>query len=489
MGIVKRQSIKDTIVQYIGIAIGYLNIGLLFPAFLSTAQIGLYSFLNSTAHMLMTISSLGTPSTLIRFTPQFIGDGAQYRWFLKWIAGRLLLGLVMINLLLLVARDWVLTAFYADAPLIHSYYNYLLPLTSFLALFLVIAAYVRTHLRIVIPNALEKVLLRILLAILAYAMAKEYLTFHQLIAGFTFAHLLIIIILIAYALRLAPLPRRNDSAGMIKPSTRPMIYFGILNVLTSLGSEVVRNIDILMLAAMSGLSDTGIYNIAFFIGAVIDMPMRSVGQIVSPLVARAWKNNDLQEIGKLYQQSALNLTIAGGIIFVLIYANLDNIFLIIPNGAVFAKGMEVVIFIGAARLLSMSMGNNSEIISNSPYYYFNLISLTGLAVLTFLTNLWLIPIMGISGAALSTAISLTLFNLSKYIMLWWTYKLQPFTRKNLFAIITILVSLGIATILPDMGNTWIDLLLTSAILVAVYGLLVLLFRIDKDLRDLIPNRK
>lgn len=489
MGIVKRQSLKDTIVQYTGIAIGYLNIGILFPAFLSAAQIGLYSFLNSTARMLMTLTSLGTPATIIRFSPQYKDVPAKYRWFLQWTGKRLLVGLLAMNALLFLTKDWVIQTFYADTPLIQTYYLYLLPLTSLLVVFFVVSAYVRSHLRIVIPSVLEKVLLRILLAALAWGVATSYISFNQLITGFTLAHLVILLVLFIYALRLAPLPQKKGTVQVQPNDQKQLTFFGLLNVLTALGSELVRNIDILMLAAMSGLADTGIYNIAFFIGAVIDMPMRSVGQISSPLIAKAWKEENTQEIGKLYQQSALNLMVAGGIIFVLIYANLDNIFAIIPNGGIYSKGMDVVLLIGAARLISMSMGNNSEIIANSPYYYFNLISLVGLAVLTFVTNLILIPELGITGAALSTAVSLSLFNLSKYIFLWVKYRLQPFSKANFMALVVVAVSLIVAYALPKMGTTWLDLFAGSGIITLVYVGLVFLFGLDKDFRDLLPFKK
>lgn len=489
MGIVKRQSLKDTIVQYTGIAIGYLNIGILFPAFLSAAQIGLYSFLNSTARMLMTLTSLGTPATIIRFSPQYKDEPAKYRWFLQWIGKRLLIGLLVMNVLLFVTKDWVIQTFYADAPLIQTYYLYLLPLTSLLVVFFVASAYVRSHLRIVIPSALEKVLLRILLAALAWGVATSYVSFNQLITGFTLAHLLILLVLFIYAIRLAPLPKAKGTAIVQANDQKQLSYFGLLNVLTALGSELVRNIDILMLAAMIGLADTGIYNIAFFIGAVIDMPMRSVGQISSPIIARAWKDNNKTEISKIYQQSALNLMVIGGLIFSLVYANLDTIFEIIPNGAIYAKGMNVVLLIGAARLISMSMGNNSEIIANSTYYYFNLISLGGLAVLTFGTNLWLIPQLGITGAALSTALSLTLFNISKFVFLWWKYRLQPFSHKNIYATIVIVVVLFLAYLLPGFGAVWIDLLATTAIVSIAYLLLIWVLGLDEDFRDMLPGKR
>ncbi|MBA3757097.1 MAG: hypothetical protein H0X02_13130 [Nitrosomonas sp.] len=41
MGLLRRQSIKSSIATYIGIAIGYVNLILLFPKFLLPDQLGL----------------------------------------------------------------------------------------------------------------------------------------------------------------------------------------------------------------------------------------------------------------------------------------------------------------------------------------------------------------------------------------------------------------------------------------------------------------
>ncbi|MHA1695338.1 MAG: hypothetical protein ACTSUG_08765 [Candidatus Helarchaeota archaeon] len=45
MGIIQKQTIKGTIYTYLGVALGFVNIGLLTPKIFSTDQIGLTNIL------------------------------------------------------------------------------------------------------------------------------------------------------------------------------------------------------------------------------------------------------------------------------------------------------------------------------------------------------------------------------------------------------------------------------------------------------------
>lgn len=68
MGIVIRQSIKTTIVTYIGFAIGYVNTLFLFPLVLSKEQIGLTRLLISVSFLFATFASLGAGNIPNKFS-------------------------------------------------------------------------------------------------------------------------------------------------------------------------------------------------------------------------------------------------------------------------------------------------------------------------------------------------------------------------------------------------------------------------------------
>jgi len=72
MGIVQKQSLKNSIYFYIGLMFGALSTVILYPnAFNSHPEhLGLLQIIIAYSIVVSTFSSLGTPKTLIRFFPK-----------------------------------------------------------------------------------------------------------------------------------------------------------------------------------------------------------------------------------------------------------------------------------------------------------------------------------------------------------------------------------------------------------------------------------
>jgi O-antigen/teichoic acid export membrane protein len=202
------------------------------------------------------------------------------------------------------------------------------------------------------------------------------------------------------------------------------------------GAGVVINerIDGLMLAWLAGLASTGIYSLSFFIGTIIEMPRRSISQIAGTLITHAWKAKNFQALAQLHRQAALNQMLIGGILLVLVWTQIDAVFELMPNGHLYREGKWVVLWIGLARWFDMSNGVNTEIILNSPYYRFNLISILLLGMISFTANYLLIPVYGLTGAAAGSTLSILLFNLLKGGFLWFRLGIQPFNHQTLKAL-------------------------------------------------------
>lgn len=67
MGIVINQSIKNTIITYIGFAIGAVNALYMYPEFLGKTFYGLTGFLLSSANIIMPLMAFGVHNTLVKF--------------------------------------------------------------------------------------------------------------------------------------------------------------------------------------------------------------------------------------------------------------------------------------------------------------------------------------------------------------------------------------------------------------------------------------
>ena len=67
MGIVIKQSIKNTIITFVGFGIGAINVMYMYPVFLGKEYLGLTNYIFSAANILYPILSFGIQNTLIKF--------------------------------------------------------------------------------------------------------------------------------------------------------------------------------------------------------------------------------------------------------------------------------------------------------------------------------------------------------------------------------------------------------------------------------------
>ena len=104
-------------------------------------------------------------------------------------------------------------------------------------------------------------------------------------------------------------------------------------------------------------------------------------------------------------------------------------------------------------------------------------------MLTVALNYWLIPTYGLTGAAVATLLSLSLYNLLKYLFIWWQFQMQAFTWSTLKVLLIGSLAYLIASVLPR--SPW--LLLNLTVISVVFSLLfwgpVLYWRLSPDLME------
>ncbi len=242
------------------------------------------------------------------------------------------------------------------------------------------------------------------------------------------------------------------------------------------------NIDTIMVNQMLGLSETGIYGIAFFFGSIMMIPARSIHRITSSIVSDAMKVDNFTEINRLYNKTCNIGMAVGNILFIGICININNIMLLLPPE--YAAGKYVILFIASGYLAEMATGINSVILANSKYYYYDGYFVVVMVIITFLSNYILIPIYGIIGSAIATAITITLGNIIKWIFLLYKYKMQPFDFNSVKLIIISVVTFLIGYFIPISSNFIIDIAVRSLSAGGVFALLILKTEATPDI-----NRK
>ena len=466
MGIVTRQSIKATIATYLAVVIGYLNLGYFFPKIFSTEQIGLISFLLGTSTLLVCVFQMGIPTTIIRFSPVIKKNHSEKSFYSFSLLIPLLVFALVFGTLYLFLNS-ILSTFYAENELIKNYIYYV-PVFTFLIGFTgVFAAHCNSKLRIVIPTIIEKFISRLLILLLIVFVILGWIKFEDFINGYILVYLACFILTYIYFKKLSQ-DRPNKEKKLTLQNKKEMLRFGAISFLTAIGARIVENIDVIMISSIIDLSNAGIYKIAFYIGGVIMIPLGTIGQISSPLFAQFWETKSLRKIDDLYKKASINLILIGGILFVGVFINLDNIFRVMPNGQDFVKGKWVILIIAIGKLINMGLSLNGHLLQNSKYYYFNTYCIVFLGVLTIITNLIFIPIWGIIGAAFASALSLIIFNLIKFVFILSKFKMHPFSSMTIPAILIILLAVFLNYLFPQIENVFLDIFYRSAIISILY---------------------
>jgi O-antigen/teichoic acid export membrane protein len=479
MGIIRNQSIKNSISFYIGMVIGAVNTVLIYPNVFNDQpeHWGLLSILVAYATLIGTFSSLGVPRIFIRYFPAIKEKGQLY--FLSLITP-------LFGFIISCFGYWLFKAELFDllnaSPLLQENFFYIFILVFFISFYDVLTSVSRSYLDAATPIFLNEIFLKLYCLIILLIHGFKFIDFtvflQLYVAGFLFKFLLLFIIQISKGnLSL------NLTVGALK--IKEIVVYGFYVLIGGASVMFVSRLDMLMIGALLDLEQVAFYTLAFYIGSVIKVPGKSIVSISVPLLAKAWEEQDFKQIQTIYSKSSINQLIVGGLFFLCVWINIDAIFSILPEK--FSYGKWVVMYIGLAQLFNVAAGLNGSIIVNSKYYKYDLVTNILLVVLTIISNYLLIPKYGINGAAMATAFSVFLFNLIRLILIKVKMGLQPFSLKTLYTVLILLAVYGISIYLPLSGNLYLDIVWKTFVVLAIFIPLLLTLELSEDINKIVND--
>lgn len=487
MGIVARQGIKAGIILYAGVLIGALNNIWVYPQFLAPKEIGILKLLLASELVIIAFTQLGTSSIIDRFFPKFKDNEQTRGAFLQFSLLYPLLGLSLFLSLYFLFPDFWLSIYIKKSPGITQYYGIFAILVFITSYQMVLSAFSRAHYRIVVPNMLDNLILKGGITLSVILLHIEIINFHQFIWGLVFIRAINVGILIFYLRSLFTKPILWGKL-LFTTDLKELISYGLYIVLGGASSVIISNIDIMMIASLIGAKETGIYSIVFFMGTVVEIPRRALSQISVPVIASAWQTNDLGTIKQIYQKTAINQLIAAALVLGLILVNIQDVFSLMPKGALYSQGFYVVVFIGFTRFVDMLMGANSEILMYSKYYRFNLLTNVILAIIMIGLNFMLIPMYGLNGAAFATLLSTIIFNLIRFTFLLVKYGMHPFTHKTAWAMLWVAVTAVVGYFALSLKlHPILNIMVKSIIISIVFAVGVWKLKLSEDINMVVDK--
>lgn len=499
MGIVIKQSIKGTLVNYLGVIIGFITTFFIITAYLTQEEVGLTRVLIDAAILFSSFAQLGTGSSIIRFFPFFKDEDSKHHGFFFWTLVVPLVGFLVFLLIAKCLQGTVIQTFSKNSDLFVTYYRFVFPLSFFMLYQGVFEANANVLMRIVVPKFVREVGVRVglLIAYLLYG-RWNIIDLDGLVISVCVIYAIAALVDFLYLLTLGRISFKPDLKIFTKPLLKDIIFYTLFLLLNAITANVMPLLNTFFLSAGMGLAFTGIYAIANYIATVVDIPNRSLNAIVQPEISESIKNNDFQRTEKLCKSVSLHLMLSSSLIFFFIWINLDALFLLLPNGVQYEAGKSVVIILGLAKIIGSTLYISSSALNYSKYYYWSFVFTIMLTSMAIALNVLLIPKMGMDGAALSQLISYLVFYLCLMVLVKAKLGINFFSVSHLkvVALIASLVLLNylcVSFIQPLFYNlpwshtveTFMETILRSVFILAVSIIGCYKLNISEDVNRLI----
>jgi O-antigen/teichoic acid export membrane protein len=459
--------------------LGFVNVIYLMPNFLSPEQVGLTKLLISVSAMFAQFSALGFANMTFKFFPYYRSKEQGHQGFFFMLLLIPLVSFLILTVLALIFKPWVLQYYKAeDAALLLKYYNHILLLAFFTLLYILQDAYLKSLYKTVVSSFVQDLLLRVLTSVLVALYAFNWVNFETFVYLYIGINCGIALVLSAYLIFLKQFfIRPNSQAFKVRPF-KEVLGYGMFSFIGNISSVIINNIDSLMILNYLTLDAVGIFMTANFVTSTIRIPAQSILKIVVPQVSDYWREANLPALKSLYQRvTSINLVL-GSLLFIGIWANIDNIFAIMPK--VYNEGKYVFFFLGLARLFDIATGLNGVILLTSDKFRYDLLFNALLAVITIGTNYIFIPLYGINGAAFASMLAIVSINLARLLFVWYHFQMQPFVWRSVVIIVIAAVVFGVSEFIPAMPNNFLDIAVRSSFIAALYGVLILALKASPD---------
>ena len=453
MGIVAKQSARNSVILITGLLLGAVNTMFVLPKAFEGFEEGwgLLRILTAWGTILAQVLALGTPSAILRFLPS-AKDGRREASMLTTLCLLPAIALAVAGVLSTFASEDLLLALDADAGyLLQGRVGaFLFMAAAYLAMMLLRA--ILTHrLRTVVITFVQEVWLKGSYLGLALVYLQGWMPFETFFKWFLYSYAAAVFMMLAEAWS----ARATLAKPRLKEDFVPFFEYSMFSLLNGGARVVAKNLDFVMVGALLGLAVVPRYTFAFFIATVVSMPLRAMSPILYSLTSKTVQAQGPEHCGPELRQSArVQLTVTSALL-VAILAGMPALDLALPE---MYRGLKwVVLAVGMAFAAEASGGTAGPILQFSSRYKLSLPINLGLVLMTVASNYVFMSWLGwgIEGAALATGLT-GVWNMGwRTSLMWRLFRIHPFTS-HWVGVLILSVAVGSASVFlptPDLVLT------------------------------------
>lgn len=444
-----KQVVLFSLINYIGTAIGVLSVLFIYPY--DKEFLGLVRYIDVIAQVLYPIMVMGASQALIKFYPSL---NAQYQ---KRLFNYSVASILVIAFIILIG----ITIYTKAGQRTDSYIFYFaFTIAVALAYVELLKKQAQDMQKIAIPTLYEKLIPKIVLPIVFLLLLNNIFNIYESLYVLTAGYVLVFLLTAIYLFkRFKPGFNYTFKPLFEKINRKNYTQYSLFAFAGSLGSLLAFRIDGIIIPELISLEANGTFTIGVTLASTLQIPAVGMFAIYAPIVSRYLEKGNTIELGRDYKRVANLLFFIGAVLYSCIFLGIDNLFAVLPTGDNLIASIPIILILGASVVFNMATSFNSEVITFSKYYRFNLMAVLLLTVLNISLNLYFIYYtnLGIVGVAYASLIAMVLFNCSKLLFIYKKFGLLPFDAAFLkLAVIFIVSGLGIY-LLPETNSNIINL--------------------------------
>lgn len=475
MGIVLKQSFINTIILFLGFAIGGLNVLFLYTHFLHEDYFGLITFLLSSANIILPLLVYGMQHTIIKFFSSYKSKVEQDSFLVSTLFLPLLI-IIPIGLIGSYFYNFIANWISNENPIIKDYTYLIFILAIFMGYFEVFYSWTKVHFKTVFGNFIREIFARVCVSGLLFSVYFKWLNEEQFIYAVVVVYGIRMLIMKLYAFYVY----QPKWVFKLPTNIKEILSFSTYIIVAGSAAGILLEIDKFMIPQMEQIAKVAYYSVGIYIASVIAIPSRAMQQITSPITAKEMNANNLVEVEKLYKQTSINLLVIGGLLFLLINLNINDLYELI-NKPQFTEGIWIVLIISSAKIIDLALGIANAILVNSKYYKIIFYLSVAMAISVIFLNRWLIELIGINGAALATLIVVFIYGFLKLAYIKVKFRIHPFDLNTLKLGLFICLLYAVFSFWNFEIHPVLNIIIKSSIIVSCYLVFIKKFNISEDL--------
>jgi O-antigen/teichoic acid export membrane protein len=189
-------------------------------------------------------------------------------------------------------------------------------------------------------------------------------------------------------------------------------------------------------------ADVGVYNVVVLLATLAMLFSFSFNAIFSPMIADVYHRGSVDLMRSLLHTITRWILVLTLPMFAWLLVSGEGILSLF--GEEFVRGYWALAILAAVQVFEGAGGTASSCLAMTRFQRYNVYNILVMAVVSVALNVYLVPRMGIVGAAMATGVAIVLVNIARLVEVRLLLRFFPYDRSSLRIVVTAAVLLGLA---------------------------------------------